>query len=146
MRLLFPRAPSGFASASAFCAGTGEFDPFRSDCAACWIRAALGTQKSRFVVTGCSEVGSRPWHAFVVAGLVLVEWIFRSYPWGCMSYLIEPIGTMFSNKSITDLADRFTFREKEGFRFHSVFQVSQPGCLGIGQGTTTYLAVYVKEP
>jgi hypothetical protein len=41
-----------------------------------------------------------------------------------MKYMIEPIGAEFS---------------------HSVFQVSQPGCLGIGQGTVTYLAVYVKE-
>lgn len=63
-----------------------------------------------------------------------------------MSYMIEPIGAMFSNKSITELADRFTHRAREGFKLHSVFQVTQPGCLGLGQGTTTYLAVYVKEP
>ena len=29
--------------------------------------------------------------------------------------------------------------------FHSVFEVSQPGCLGIGQGTRTYPAVYVND-
>ncbi len=60
-------------------------------------------------------------------------------------YLIEPIGSEFSNKSVTALAQRFTNRASEGYKLHTVFQVTQPGCMGIGQGTTTYLAVYVKE-
>jgi len=60
-------------------------------------------------------------------------------------YLIEPIGAEFSNKAVSALAQRFTARASEGYKLHSVFQVSQPGCLGIGQGTTTYLAVYVRE-
>lgn len=62
-----------------------------------------------------------------------------------MQYIIEPIGAEFSNKAITSLAQRFTDRSREGYRLHSVFQVSQPGCLGIGQGKITYLAVYEKE-
>ncbi len=62
-----------------------------------------------------------------------------------MQYMIEPIGSEFSNKAVTSLAQRFTAHANEGYKLHSVFQVSQPGCLGIGQGTTTYLAVYVKE-
>lgn len=62
-----------------------------------------------------------------------------------MQYMIEPIGSEFSTKGVAALAQRFTARATEGYRLHSVFQVSQPGCLGIGQGTTTYLAVYVKE-
>lgn len=62
-----------------------------------------------------------------------------------MKYMIEPIGAEFSNKAVSGLADRFTTRANEGYKLHSVFQVSQPGCLGFGQGTTTYLAVYVKE-
>ena len=62
-----------------------------------------------------------------------------------MQYMIEPIGAAFSNKAVSALAQRFTAHAKEGYKLHSVFQVSQPGCLGIGQGTTTYLAVYVKE-
>lgn len=62
-----------------------------------------------------------------------------------MLYMIESIGAEFSDKAITALEQRFTERAAEGFKFHSVFHVSQPGCLGIGQGTTTYLAVYVKE-
>ncbi len=62
-----------------------------------------------------------------------------------MKYMIEPIGAAFSNKAIGELADRFTNRAKEGYKLHSVFQVTQPGCMGIGQGTITYLAVYVKE-
>jgi hypothetical protein len=62
-----------------------------------------------------------------------------------MQYKVESIGAEFSNKAISSLEKRFESRAAEGYKFHSVFQVSQPGCLGIGQGTTTYLAVYVKE-
>lgn len=62
-----------------------------------------------------------------------------------MKYMIEPIGAEFSNRAVSALGDRFTQRSSEGYKLHSVFQVSQPGCLGIGSGTTTYLAVYVKE-
>lgn len=62
-----------------------------------------------------------------------------------MQYKIETIGSEFSNKAISSLEKLFTSRASEGYKFHSVFQVQQPGCLGIGQGTTTYLAVYVKE-
>ncbi|WP_375444601.1 hypothetical protein [uncultured Fibrella sp.] len=62
-----------------------------------------------------------------------------------MKYFIEPIGAQFANKALPDLANRFTARSKEGFELHSVFQVSQPGCLGIGQPTITYLAIYAKK-
>jgi len=62
-----------------------------------------------------------------------------------MQYMIEPIGAQFSNKDLTTLANRFSARALEGYHLHSVFQVSQPGCLGIGQPTITYLAVYEKK-
>ncbi|MBW3570404.1 MAG: hypothetical protein KY467_04800 [Gemmatimonadetes bacterium] len=62
-----------------------------------------------------------------------------------MQYLIEPIGAQFANRDLAALAQRFTGRAAEGYRLHSVFQVSQPGCLGIGAPTSTYLAVYIKE-
>jgi len=62
-----------------------------------------------------------------------------------MQYKVESIGAEFNNKAISNLEKLFASRASEGYKFHSVFQVSQPGCLGIGQGTTTYLAVYVKE-
>ena len=62
-----------------------------------------------------------------------------------MKYLIEPIGAQFSNKDLPKLAKRFSERSNEGYRLHSVFQVSQPGCLGMGQGTVTYLAVYERD-
>lgn len=62
-----------------------------------------------------------------------------------MKYKVEPIGAEFSNKAITNFEKLLESRASEGYKFHSVFQVSQPGCLGIGKGTTTYLAVYVKE-
>ncbi len=62
-----------------------------------------------------------------------------------MQYKVESIGAEFSNKAITALEKKFESKANEGYKFHSVFHVTQPGCLGIGQGTTTYLAVYVKE-
>lgn len=62
-----------------------------------------------------------------------------------MQYKVESIGAEFSDKAIKSLEKIFESRAAEGYKFHSVFQVSQPGCLGIGQGTVTYLAVYVKE-
>lgn len=62
-----------------------------------------------------------------------------------MQYKIESIGAEFSNKAIMQLEQRFTSHSNEGYKFHSVFQIQQPGCLGIGKPTITYLAVYVKE-
>ena len=62
-----------------------------------------------------------------------------------MQYKVESIGAEFSDKAIKILEQRLDSKASEGYNFHSVFQVSQPGCLGIGQGTTTYLAVYTKE-
>lgn len=62
-----------------------------------------------------------------------------------MKYLIEPIGAQFSNKDLPNLAKRFERHSNEGYRLHSVFQVSQPGCLGIGTPSITYLAIYEKD-
>ncbi len=62
-----------------------------------------------------------------------------------MKYKVESIGAQFSDKAIAELESRFDAKASAGYKFHSVFHVSQPGCLGMGQGTTTYLAVYVKE-
>ncbi len=62
-----------------------------------------------------------------------------------MQYKIESIGAEFSNKSIVNLEKRFTSYANEGYKFHTVFQIQQPGCLGIGKPTITNLAVYVKE-
>jgi hypothetical protein len=62
-----------------------------------------------------------------------------------MRYMIEPIGAQFKTKDLPKLANQFTQRASEGYRLHSVFQVSQPGCLGIGSPTVTYLAVYEKR-
>jgi hypothetical protein len=60
-------------------------------------------------------------------------------------YLVEPIGAEFSNTALTELSKRFSGRAGQGYKLQFVFQVSQPGCLGIGQGSITYVAVYVKE-
>ena len=62
-----------------------------------------------------------------------------------MNYIIEPIGSEFSNQAIQALSQRFNSQAAHGYKFHSVFQVTQPGCLGLGRGTTTYLAVYVRD-
>jgi hypothetical protein len=62
-----------------------------------------------------------------------------------VKYRIEPIGAQFATRDLPKLAERFSQQSTEGYRLHSVFQVSQPGCLGIGQPTITYLAVYEKE-
>ena len=62
-----------------------------------------------------------------------------------MQYKIETIGSEFSSKAIASLEQKFTAHASKGFKFHSVFQIQQPGCLGIGKPTITYLAVYVKE-
>lgn len=59
--------------------------------------------------------------------------------------MIEPIGAQFSAKDLSQLGERFTRRSSEGYRLHSVFQVSQPGCLGFGQPTITYVAVYERN-
>ncbi len=61
-----------------------------------------------------------------------------------MQYFVEPIGALFANADLPTLAKKFDQRSHEGYRLHSVFQVSQPGCLGIGAPSTTYLAIYEK--
>ena len=62
-----------------------------------------------------------------------------------MQYKIEQIGAEFSNKAIKRLESRLNEYSNHGYKFHSVFQVQKPGCLGIGTPSITYLAVYVKE-
>jgi len=71
------------------------------------------------------------------------EWMFQE---GRMKeYLVEPIGAQFSGNALAALAQRFSGRAGEGYELQFVFQISQPGCLGIGQPTITYVAVYAKE-
>lgn len=60
-------------------------------------------------------------------------------------YLVEPIGAQFSDSALSTLSQRFSSRAGQGFELQFVFQVSQPGCLGIGQSSVTYVAVYAKE-
>jgi hypothetical protein len=62
-----------------------------------------------------------------------------------MNYKVESIGSEFSNKGIKELEKTLDTQAKMGYKFHSVFQVSQPGCMGVGKGTITYLAVYVSD-
>jgi hypothetical protein len=60
-------------------------------------------------------------------------------------YLVEPIGAQFSNNAISALGQRFSARAGEGYEIQFVFQITQPGCLGIGTGSITYVAVYARE-
>ena len=62
-----------------------------------------------------------------------------------MKYKIEQIGAEFTNKAIIGLESQFNKYAEQGYKFHSVFQVQKPGCLGFGAPSITYLAVYVKE-
>lgn len=62
-----------------------------------------------------------------------------------MEYIVEPIGAQFDNKDLPYLASRFTSKASEGYRLHSVFQVTQPGgCFGLARPTSTYLAIYER--
>lgn len=61
-----------------------------------------------------------------------------------MQYIVEPIGKEFSNKAIKALESNLSSKYQNGYRFHSVFEVSQPGCLGLGQPSITYIAVFEK--
>ena len=62
-----------------------------------------------------------------------------------MQYKVEPIGTEFSNKALADFERLLNARAAEGYKFHSVFQVKQTGCLGRSEAKTVYLAIYIKE-
>ncbi len=62
-----------------------------------------------------------------------------------MQYKIEQIGAQFSDKAIGYLEMKLNKNGDSGYKFHSVFQISKPGCLGIGTPTITYLAVFVKD-
>lgn len=62
-----------------------------------------------------------------------------------MQYKIEAIGNVFHDKDLPGLAARFGAHASEGYKLHTVFQVTQPGCLGMGRPSSTYLAVYVKD-
>jgi len=61
-----------------------------------------------------------------------------------MSYKIESIGAVFSDKAINDLSHRLSAQSRDGWEFHTVFSVEKKGCFGMSEGTT-YLAVYRKE-
>jgi hypothetical protein len=60
-----------------------------------------------------------------------------------MKYMVEPIGAQFSKKDTEKLGEFLTQRAIDGYRFHSVFHVTQTGCFGQTQGGT-YLAVFEK--
>lgn len=61
-------------------------------------------------------------------------------------YHVETIGSRFKDSDLPKLTEVFNSRAKEGFMFHSVFHITQPGgCFGLGTPTSTYLAIYKKE-
>jgi hypothetical protein len=59
-----------------------------------------------------------------------------------MKYRVQSIGKEFNDKAIKALEAKLNEAHAGGYRFHSVMEVSQPGCLGFGQPSITYLAVF----
>ncbi|MBY9065431.1 hypothetical protein K1X12_00885 [Hyphomonas sp. WL0036] len=59
-----------------------------------------------------------------------------------MKYRVMSIGKVFDDKAIKGLEAKLNEASSAGYRFHSVMEVTQPGCLGIGQPSVTYLAVF----
>lgn len=59
-----------------------------------------------------------------------------------MDYRIMSIGKVFDDKAIKGLEAKLNEASAKGYRFHSVMEVTQPGCLGLGAPTITYLAVF----
>lgn len=62
-----------------------------------------------------------------------------------MKYRVETIGAVFSPRAIEEFQKLLETRAEEGYKLDSVFPVTQPGCLGLGQGSTTYLAIFEKQ-
>jgi len=61
-----------------------------------------------------------------------------------MQYTVEVIGKEFSDKAVKALEANLNAKHGQGYRFHSVFEVSQPGCGPFGQASVTYIAVFEK--
>ncbi|WP_439636539.1 hypothetical protein [Oceanicaulis sp.] len=61
-----------------------------------------------------------------------------------MQYYVEPIGASFDKKARDLLTATLNDRAQQGYELHTVFQVSEPGCLGTAP-SSTYLAVYRKQ-
>lgn len=59
-----------------------------------------------------------------------------------MKYKVQSIGKVFDDKAIKALEARLNDAGSAGYRFHSVMEVTQPGCLGLGTPSVTYLAVF----
>ncbi|KCZ64955.1 MULTISPECIES: hypothetical protein [Hyphomonas] len=62
-----------------------------------------------------------------------------------MKYRIQPIGKEFSDKAVKALEDKLNAAHEKGYKFHSVMEVSQPGCAGFGAPSITYLAIFEQE-
>ena len=62
-----------------------------------------------------------------------------------MQYKIEAIGSEFTDKTIQNLANRFTEQDQAGYKLHSVFEAQRAsGCLNSNK-SITYYAIYTKE-
>ena len=62
-----------------------------------------------------------------------------------MQYIVENIGKEFSSKAIKALEANLSAKYEAGYRFHSVFEVQQPGCFGIGTPSITFVAIFEKR-
>ena len=61
-----------------------------------------------------------------------------------MQYVVRNIGKSFTDKGMRDLEKTLSESYASGYKFHSVFEVSQPGCLGMGQPSVTYFAIFER--
>lgn len=59
-------------------------------------------------------------------------------------YRLQTIGKEFNAKAIQALEATLNTAGQQGYRYHSVIEVSQPGCAGIGSPTITYIAVFER--
>ncbi|MAN45662.1 MAG: hypothetical protein GYB49_03175 [Alphaproteobacteria bacterium] len=59
-----------------------------------------------------------------------------------MKYRVQAIGKEFSDQAIKTLETKLNNAHEKGYRFHSVMEVQQPGCGGLGAPTITYLAIF----
>jgi hypothetical protein len=59
-----------------------------------------------------------------------------------LPYQVIPIGRVFNDKSRAELVTSLNSYEREGWKFHSVFGVSeQSGCLGQNTAETLYMVL-----
>lgn len=60
-------------------------------------------------------------------------------------YKLQNIGKVFNDKALRALEGTLNNAGESGYHFHSVIEVTQPGCMGFGAPTITYVAVFERD-